>query len=250
MVSQEKSGDVQKPEEVTSANRGDGAGAADGPVVPDFERQDSRQALRAYLARTEVRLSTMHRIAGAFLSGAALLILLPILLKDALSPIMHVYQAAYPNLPPLLSLCDGNCSNWIYALTQFSPLLVVFGVPIAALYLLLMDLSKFYFTPNIPGTPNATTSSNSHPRFSLTAIAYPSDEGEGIRRRLRKMEFYPNTTETDLSGLVLPRRADGLKWLKALLQDDNSKQVALPTQLVENAGDTGDAGGSGTYLSP
>lgn len=39
---------------------------------------DARNAMRAFLQRSEVRLSTMHRIANAFLSGAGLLVLFPV----------------------------------------------------------------------------------------------------------------------------------------------------------------------------
>lgn len=43
----------------------------------------SHNDLTLFLARAEVRLSTQQRIAGAFLSGAGLLILLPVLFKEA-----------------------------------------------------------------------------------------------------------------------------------------------------------------------
>lgn len=43
---------------------------------------ENKNALRAYLQRAKAKLSTMHRIAGAFLGGAGLLLLLPTSLRD------------------------------------------------------------------------------------------------------------------------------------------------------------------------
>ncbi len=45
-------------------------------------------AMRAYLQRCEVRLSTMQRIAGVFLNGAGLLVLLPVFFKDAITNVL------------------------------------------------------------------------------------------------------------------------------------------------------------------
>jgi hypothetical protein len=62
---------------------------------PDFSPSEARNAQRAYVQRCEVRLSTMHRIAGAFVSGAALLILLPLFLKDVMSPIVRAFLSPF-----------------------------------------------------------------------------------------------------------------------------------------------------------
>jgi hypothetical protein len=54
--------------------------------------------LRTYLQRAEVRLSTMHRIAGAFLGGAGLLLLLPAFLREALVQVWTVINQCIPIL--------------------------------------------------------------------------------------------------------------------------------------------------------
>ncbi len=51
---------------------------------------DERNAMRAYLGRAEVRLSTLHRIATAFIGGAGLLLLIPVFIKDAIDSIMQI----------------------------------------------------------------------------------------------------------------------------------------------------------------
>src|SRR5690349_11344215 len=57
---------------------------SEDPKLPAHDRDE----LRAFLQRGEVRLSTMHRIAGVFLNGAGLLFLIPILVKDAFIQMM------------------------------------------------------------------------------------------------------------------------------------------------------------------
>jgi len=47
--------------------------------------EDERQALRAFLQRGETRLSTYQRVAGVFLNGAGLLVLLPGLARESIS---------------------------------------------------------------------------------------------------------------------------------------------------------------------
>jgi hypothetical protein len=57
-----------------------GEGFAMDDVVADERPKSSEsdlQEYRAYLQRAETRLSTLHRVAGAFISGAGLLTLLP-----------------------------------------------------------------------------------------------------------------------------------------------------------------------------
>src|SRR4051794_34504074 len=56
------------------------------PPPPD-DREDAVE-YRAYLQRGETRLSTLHRVAGAFLSGAGLLTLLPVLLSSTFTTLL------------------------------------------------------------------------------------------------------------------------------------------------------------------
>ncbi len=65
---------------------------------------DERNAMRSFIQRGEVRLSTMHRVAVGFLSGAGLLFLLPVFLKDGVLSIIGAildYTPTIPNPPGL-----------------------------------------------------------------------------------------------------------------------------------------------------
>ena len=54
--------------------------------------EESRAAMRAFLQRSEVRLSTIHRVAQALLGGSALILLLPLFLRDAFPKMMTVHH--------------------------------------------------------------------------------------------------------------------------------------------------------------
>ena len=134
---------------------------------------ENKNALRAYLQRAEVRLSTMHRIAGAFLGGAGLLLLLPTFLRDAPVKVFGVINKAVPmlstqwNLPPLLIMIMLGL-----------PVVTAYTIPVYALWLLLQDLTLFYFSVNTPRNVSLGKSGKPifHPRFSLTAIPFSDDE--------------------------------------------------------------------------
>ena len=57
-------------------------------VVPE-PTADEKAAMRAFLQRSEVRLSTMHRVATALLSGAGILVLLPAVERDAVMNVLR-----------------------------------------------------------------------------------------------------------------------------------------------------------------
>src|SRR5688572_18237732 len=59
-------------------------------AAPHVYTTDERNAMRAYLARTEVRNSTLHRIAIGFVSGAGLMILIPVFFKEIIDGIILV----------------------------------------------------------------------------------------------------------------------------------------------------------------
>jgi hypothetical protein len=153
------------------------AGGAPPPSAPDAEIA-ARSAMRAFLQRAEVRLSTMHRIAGVFLNGAGLLALLPFLFGAPLGAMLGTFA--------------GNASEVrnspAYLVGVFCGLVacaIVFGVPLYALYLLIKDLVNFYFTPNIYGFGKEDYF---HPRFVLSGLAYPLDETAGHRSAILRAE--------------------------------------------------------------
>lgn len=189
--------------------------------------------LRGYLQRAEVRLSTMHRIAGAFLGGAGLLLLLPAFLREALVQIWGVINhgaallAADQGLPMVASQ---------FALSL--PVIIAYLIPVSALWLLLQDLTLFYFSANIPKnvTLGAIDEPAFHPRFALTAIPFCDDEASGTKKVLRGIQF-----GSALKHFVLPHAQRDKKWLKALANTEEGRQVALPDdQWLATCPDDGD----------
>jgi hypothetical protein len=125
--------------------------------------KDDRDAMRAYLARTEVRLSTMHRIALGFINGAGILLLFPIFFKDAITVIIHTFLiSGLTNHFPEMGQ-NGEWLSLLLFICVLLPFVVSVVIPIYALYLLLKDILHFYFTVYTPGFP--TTLNN--PTFTL-----------------------------------------------------------------------------------
>ena len=94
---------------------------------------DERAAMRAFLQRCEVRLSTMHRVATALLSGAGILVLLPAVERDAVLQVMRV-------------LLEGPVTV-TRGLLAVSVLLSI-ALAIVVLWLLIIELTRFYFHSN------------------------------------------------------------------------------------------------------
>ena len=95
---------------------------------------EERAAIRAFLQRSEVRLSTVHRVATALLSGAGLMVLLPAIARDSIVTVIR-------------SLVNGELD--LAHLCLVGAIVISFGLPITALGLLLRDLTRFYFTRGI-----------------------------------------------------------------------------------------------------
>jgi len=114
--------------------------------------------MRAFLQRCEVRLSTIHRVATALLSGAGILVLVPYVERDAVLSVLRVL------LRGELSVTRGL----LVASVGASILLVL-----TLLWLVILQLTRFYFHANhlvLDGAESFT------PRFTLTGIRLPSDE--------------------------------------------------------------------------
>lgn len=122
---------------------------------------DERAAVRAFVQRCEVRLSTLHRIALAVLSGAGLLVVLPVVARDSIAGIIR-------------SLLVGEL-QWMdgFLVIAMGAVLVA---PAMAMWLLLRDLTRFYFYANHFGDTRSETFT---PRFTLTSLRLPSDELDG-----------------------------------------------------------------------
>lgn len=119
---------------------------------------DERAAMRAFLQRCEVRLSTMHRVATALLSGAGILVLLPALERDAV-------------LQVLRALLAGPVS-WSRALLTIA-VGISLVLALVVLWLVIIELTRFYFHANHVVHDDGEVFT---PRFTLTGLRLPIDE--------------------------------------------------------------------------
>lgn len=117
-----------------------------------------RVAMRAFLQRAEVRLSTLHRTATALLSGAGVLVLLPALGRDAIVEVVAVLLGP-PATPARMLLAAAT--------------LTVLAVILAVIWLLLIELARFSFFSNHLQSERGETFT---PRFTLTSLRLPNDE--------------------------------------------------------------------------
>lgn len=119
---------------------------------------DERAALRAYLQRSEVRLSTIHRTATALLSGAGVLVLLPAVGRDSVVNVMS----------GLLRSAEDPLHVALAALVVFT-----LALALVVIWMLLLELTRFYFHANHFTSARGTTFT---PRFTLTSLHLPIDE--------------------------------------------------------------------------
>lgn len=143
---------------VTSQIRPGGASARHTAPVDVTLDADERAAVRAFLQRCEVRLSTLHRTAVALLSGAGLLVVLPVVARDAVSGVLRALLAPGAELDTMLLAAS---------------MVAVLAVPVTALWYLFGDLTRFFFHAHHLATAHADQFT---PRFTLTSLRLPSDE--------------------------------------------------------------------------
>jgi hypothetical protein len=129
-------------------------GASDGS---DALAPDERDAMRAFLQRSEVRLSTIHRVATALLSGAGLMVLLPAIERDSVVEVLRALLSDRPDVVHLLLVVAVGAS---------------LAVPFVALWLVLRDLTRFYFHSNHLRHLDGDVFT---PRFTLTGLRLPPD---------------------------------------------------------------------------
>lgn len=183
---------------------------------PDVElTAEERAAVRAYLQRSEVRLSTVHRVATALLSGAGLMVLLPAIARDAVVEVLH-------------SLLGGEITTIDVLLTVGTAVSLV--LPFTALWMLLSDLTKFYFHGiHVEGAGGESFV----PRFTLTGLRLPADElSEASATALARERSDPRTTEllvpaNDVARRQIDRRVaayDGL-GVDSLASDQDRAQA-------------------------
>lgn len=153
-----------------------------------------RNAMRSYLQRSEVRLSTLHRIATAFISGAGLLLLIPVFFKDAIDTIISIVLTQAANLFPHLGIRGLLVTGLMY-LVIFYPLLLSLSIPLYGVYLLLKDMVHFYFTIYTPGFSENLL----NPTFALTGIMFSTDESKQAKHEAMHYQY-----ETTQMGFMIP----------------------------------------------
>ena len=138
-------------------------------VAAPVSDEDSRAAMRAFLQRSEVRLSTIHRVGQALLGGSALILLLPLFLRDALPKMATLLVAGFDS---------GEAALAVGGIAVASAVCIL--LPVGAVYWLVGDLLAFYFTSNLFGAP-AGGDHEDHalvfsPRFILPGLGFNGDE--------------------------------------------------------------------------
>lgn len=180
------------------------------PESPYSEAE--RNAMRAFLQRSEVRLSTLHRIATAFVGGAGLLLLVPIFVKDVFDGMLHILlgEAGFALDTPL---------GWVQMALIGYPLLLSLIVPLYALFLLLKDIVHFYFSLYGPGYPSTLL----HPTFALYGITLPADDSPRLKRDIMRIQYQPGR-----AGFMMPfSPARRVEYFDALIADTDG--AILPT---------------------
>ncbi len=156
-------------------------------VSPPLTEQE-RNAMRAFLQRCEVRLSTLHRIATAFIGGAGLLVLLPVFFKDEVVTIIKIFLEHMTDTFPALGNQQLLGMVVLYLCLAY-PVILSLSIPLYALYLLLKDIVHFYFTIYTPGfNPSLIT-----PSFALGGLAFSPDESETVKRGVFEYQYHSSS---------------------------------------------------------
>lgn len=175
-----------------------GPAAANESVVSD---EESRAAMRAFLQRSEVRLSTIHRVAQALLGGSALILLLPLFLRDAFPKMITVILSSYD---------AGQAVLPIIAIALAASLVILLPVP--AIFMLIGDLLGFYFTSNTfgsnPGGGEGPHRVVFNPRFIIPGLGFNHDELSPRTRELLAAGREDEWTR----GLLVPRSVEDDGW--------------------------------------
>ncbi|MEU4293075.1 hypothetical protein AB0E63_33040 [Kribbella sp. NPDC026596] len=190
--------------------------SADSGAVSERDLQE----YRAYLQRAETRLSTLHRVAGAFISGAGLLTLLPLLLSGTFSGLLAlILFYPSPGMP-----APASIQRWL----TLVPVLASITMPLAALYLLIRDLILFYFTAR---TFKREGKGLIYPRFVLSGIMVSESSLDGsleMLRRARDDEYVQDLLVPSPAKLRrrMMKDAQSIGDLTSLTLNDNEAYVA------------------------
>jgi hypothetical protein len=143
-----------------------------------------RNAMRSYLQRTEVRLSTLHRVAVAFISGAGLLVLLPVFFKEEIVVLIRIFLDHTIDFSTQLNGSQGIVILALYVCLIY-PFVLSLAIPVYAMYLMLKDVIHFYFTIYTPGFPSDLHT----PSFALSAIGFSPDESPEAKAQILRYQY-------------------------------------------------------------
>jgi hypothetical protein len=171
---------------------------------------EDRAAMRAFLQRSEVRLSTIHRIAGIFLTGAGLLLLLPVFITGTFTTIFK----------NIMQLPDNYIIFFMFIILSSTLL-----IPLYSIYLLFKDIVQFYFTADHPGFDNTIF----HPRFILSGIALSNDEVSDNKRKVLLSQL-----TTDMIHFILPFHTKEKEYFEKIKK--KTPNIIPPTRRIPPAG--------------
>ena len=170
--------------------------------------------MRAYLQRSEVRLSTTHRVVTALLSGAGVLVLLPAIGRDS---VVNVLRSLLASNTPM---------HTVLAALVVCTLSLTFAV----LWLLLYEITRFYFHSNHVSGEGGTTFT---PRFTLTSLHLPYDElGPTGLAALQARRDDPSNVEllvpsNDIARRVIDAQLRAYDGLRDHTSSDSMRAAAL-----------------------
>lgn len=190
------------------------------PTITESERN----AMRSYLQRGEVRLSTLHRVATAFIGGAGLLLLIPVFIKDAVDQIIVTFLANTFNHYPDLGSTGLILTTLLDVLVAF-PLLLSLAIPLYGVYLLLKDIIHFYFTIYTPGFSTNLL----NPTFALTGVMFSSDESPTVKREVMRYQY-----EATAMGFMIPFSQGRRELYFDTLIEKSNGDILPPSRSIDN----------------
>lgn len=185
----------------------------------DRPSDDSAAAARAYLQRAEVRLSTLHRIAGVFLNGAGLLVLFPVLVTQVVSGLIFV-----------LSYAPFPASARVLFLMSLS---LVTLLPVYSLTLLFKELVQFYYVTRHDDRAGYDPK-KFFPRFTLTGLALPPDETPDRKRTVLGIQYSGRFTD-----FLIPRHPRKRHYYSLVSQQYGTALPPLTTRSRQSLNDAG-----------
>lgn len=195
------------------------------PPVNDTPLTEAeRGAMRAYLQRCEVRLSTLHRIATAFIGGAGLLLLIPVFIKDAVDGLLGILLTEAANQFESLGSI-GFLPTAVLYICLVVPLFLSLAIPLYGVYLLLKDIVHFYFTIYAPGFAENVL----NPTFALTGVMFSKDESPRAKEAVMRYEY-----EATQMGFMIPFSKERSElYFDSMLETTNGS-IVPETRTLEN----------------